>query len=190
MKYKGIGDMRVVAGKHRGLVLNTFDADNIRPTTDRVRENIFNKIQFDVQDCVVLDLFCGTGAISIEFLSRGACKVISVDNNENSIKLIKSNFLKAKEGLNLIKSDYKQAIRTLEGKDKFDFIFIDPPYNTNLGEDALREIAKSSLMADDCMIIYEHLANKKFNLPDNLEVVDYKKYGTVAVTFIKEKIDG
>ena len=83
--------MRIVAGKHRGLLLFTFDADNIRPTTDRVRENIFNKIQFGIVGSSVLDLFCGTGAVSLEFLSRGAGQVVSVDNNRSSVSLIKNN---------------------------------------------------------------------------------------------------
>ena len=86
--------MRIVAGKHRGLTLYEFDADNVRPTTDRVRENIFNKIQFGVSGSCVLDLFAGTGAVSLEFLSRGALEVISVDNNKNSSSLIKKNFSK------------------------------------------------------------------------------------------------
>ena len=116
--------MRIVAGKHRGLVLEEFDADNIRPTTDRVRENIFNKIQFDVADSYVLDLFCGTGAVSLEFLSRNAKSVISVDNNSNSIKLIEKNFAKAKEKPNLISKDFKVAqqlgISALEYKELTD----------------------------------------------------------------------
>ena len=93
--------MRIVAGTLKGLKLNEFEADNIRPTIDRVREAVFNKIQFQVKGANVLDLFCGTGAVSLEFLSRGA-SVTSVDNNKNSIKLIKQNFAKAKLTPNLI----------------------------------------------------------------------------------------
>ena len=85
--------MRIIAGKHKGLQLNTFDYDNIRPTIDRVRENIFNIIQFKVLGSSVLDLFGGTGAISLEFVSRGAKKVFTCDNNKDSISLIKKNLL-------------------------------------------------------------------------------------------------
>ena len=88
--------MRIIAGSLRGLVLKTFDADNIRPTLDRAREGIFNKIQFGIRDSYVLDLFGGTGAISLEFISRGASKVLTCDNNTNSINLINQNFKKAK----------------------------------------------------------------------------------------------
>ena len=86
--------MRIIAGKHKGLQLNTFDYQNIRPTIDRIRENIFNIIQFQIADSVVLDLFGGTGAISLEFVSRGAGKVITCDNNKDSIDLIRKNFLR------------------------------------------------------------------------------------------------
>lgn len=180
--------MRIVAGKHRGLSLEEFDADNIRPTTDRVRENIFNKIQFDIPDSSVLDLFCGTGAVSLEFLSRNASKVISVDNNKNSIKLIEKNFTKAKEKPNLIKADYKDALKQLSNE-KFDFVFLDPPYHTNYGEDALNIISNMSILNDSAIIIYEHLAETEFSCPANLEIYDYKKYGTIAVSFIRIKND-
>lgn len=177
--------MRIVAGKHKGLNLEEFDADNIRPTTDRVRENIFNKIQFDIPDSTVLDLFCGTGAVSLEFLSRNASKVISVDNNNNSIKLIERNFAKAKEKPNLIKADYKVALSQLSNE-KFDFIFLDPPYHSNFGNDALSIIANSSILAENGIIIYEHLVDTQFDCPRDFEIFDYKKYGTIAVSFIRK----
>lgn len=180
--------MRIIAGKHKGLVLETFDVDNIRPTTDRVRENIFNKIQFDISGSSVLDLFCGTGAISLEFLSRNAKEVISVDNNSNSFKVINNNFAKAKEKLNLIKNDFKVALKQLENK-RFDFIFLDPPYHTNFGQEALNILSENGILESDGVIIYEHLASTIFTVPDTFEVFDYKKYGTVAVTFIRWKND-
>lgn len=179
--------MRIVAGKHRGLVLKTFDFDNVRPTLDRVREAIFNKIQFDIMDCCVLDLFCGTGAVSLEFLSRGAGKVVSVDNNKNSISIIKENFKKAKESLNLINDDYVTALKSI--KESFDFIFIDPPYLTDYAEIAMKLIVENKTLKDSGLIIYEHLSDKQFLIPHQLEVVDSKKYGTVVVTYIRWKND-
>ena len=180
--------MRIVAGKHRGLHLEEFDADNVRPTTDRVRENIFNKIQFDIPDSSVLDLFAGTGAVSIEFLSRNAQKVVSVDNNTNSIKVIEKNFAKAKEKPNLIKADFKDALNRLKD-DTFDFIFLDPPYHSTFGQESLDIISKLSILDEDGVVIYEHLVDTKFECPSNMEIFDYKKYGTVAVSFIRWKND-
>lgn len=176
--------MRIIAGKHRGLNLNTFDIDNIRPTIDRVRENIFNKIQFGVVDSCVLDLFGGTGAVSLEFLSRGAREVITVDNNRKSIELIKKNFNKAKEALHLLEKDFKDALNVLKGK-KFDFIFLDPPYAENYGEEAIKLIGEYKLLAEDGLIVYEHLEGKQFSIPSNLELIDSKKYGTVYVSYIR-----
>lgn len=175
--------MRIVAGKHRGLVLNTFDAENIRPTIDRVRENIFNKIQFGISGSRVLDLFAGTGAVSLEFLSRGAEEVIVCDNNRNSINLIKKNFEKAKEKLNLLEKDFEEALRYLKGK-QFDYIFLDPPYAEDYGEQALKIIAEYKMLADDGLIVYEHLEGKEFVIPSNMKLVDCKRYGTVYVSYI------
>lgn len=180
--------MRVIAGKYRGVVLNSFDADNIRPTADRVREGIFNKIQFFVQDAEVLDLFGGTGAISIEFLSRGAKSVTTVDNNKNSVSLINKNFAKIKQSPNLIVSDYDNALKVLKNK-KFDIIFIDPPFATNYGENSLSIISELNIIKSDGLIIYEHDKNKKFVVPKDFEIIDEKKYGTIIVSYIKVKND-
>ncbi len=180
--------MRIVAGKHRGLNLEEFDAENIRPTTDRVRENIFNKIQFGIPDSTVLDLFAGTGAVSLEFLSRNARRVVSVDNNTNSVKLITKNFAKAKEKLELIKSDFKDAFKQLKNN-KFDFIFLDPPYHLDYGSEVLDLIARTSILDEDGIIIYEHLVDTQFDCPSIFEVYDYKKYGTIAVSFIRRRDD-
>lgn len=177
--------MRIVAGKYRGTSLFTFEADNIRPTVDRVRENIFNKIQFDIVGARVLDLFGGTGAISLEFLSRGAGEVIICDNNPKSIDLIKKNYAKIGVKPNLKRGDYLSTLKSLSGK--FDFIFLDPPYATNYAEKALFMIEELSLLEDDGIIIYEHLQGKEFALPDDFEICDEKKYGTVVVTYIRKK---
>ncbi|MBQ7351908.1 MAG: 16S rRNA (guanine(966)-N(2))-methyltransferase RsmD [Clostridia bacterium] len=180
--------MRIVAGKHRGMQLYTFDADNIRPTTDRVRENIFNKLQFGIQNSSVLDLFCGTGAVSLEFLSRGAREVVSVDNNKASISLIKQNFKKAKETPNLVEKDYIQALNTLKNN-AFDYIFLDPPYATDFGDKALKIIAEFDILAQDGLIIYEHLVDKNFSIPNGYELLDAKKYGTIVVSYIGRRND-
>lgn len=177
--------MRIVAGKYRGTNLLTFEADNIRPTVDRVRENIFNKIQFDIVGARVLDLFGGTGAISLEFLSRGASEVIICDNNPKSIDLIKKNYAKIGVKPNLKMGDYISTLKSLSGR--FDFIFLDPPYATDYAEKALFMIDELNLLEGDGIIIYEHLQGKEFALPESLDIYDEKKYGTVVVTYIRKK---
>ncbi|MBE5738468.1 MAG: 16S rRNA (guanine(966)-N(2))-methyltransferase RsmD [Clostridiales bacterium] len=178
--------MRIIAGKYRGISLLTFEADNIRPTVDRVRENIFNKIQFNIPGAKVLDLFGGTGAISLEFLSRGADEVIICDNNSKSIDLIKKNYAKVSITPNLINSDYTRALALNKGK-QFDIIFLDPPYDTDFGEKSLSLIEEYLLLDDEGIIIYEHLMGKIFKIPSSLEIFDERKYGTVVVTFMRKK---
>lgn len=182
--------MRVVAGKYRGISLNEIKSDNIRPTTDKVKEAIFSKIQFDIKDSIFLDLFAGTGGMGIEALSRGAKDVYFADNNENSIKLIKSNFAKIKLlNYNLFHLNFIKTLELLKSKNlKFDFIFLDPPYNENYGEKSIRRIHEFGLLQEDGIVIYEHLREKEFSLPDDYEVFDLKHYGTISVSFIR-KID-
>ena len=159
--------MRIVAGEYRGLKLNEFEYDNIRPTIDRVREAIFNKIQFKVMNSTVLDLFGGTGAVSLEFVSRGA-NVITVDNNPGSVKLIKQNFAKAKITPQLLEMDYMKALQKLHSENQvFDIIFLDPPFATNYADIALQFIASKNLLQEDGVIIYEHVFDKSISLPEN-----------------------
>lgn len=175
--------MRIIAGKHKGLQLNTFDYGNIRPTIDRVRENVFNIIQFKVAGSRVLDLFGGTGAVSLEFVSRGAGKVIICDNNKDSISLINKNFSKAKETPNLLIGDYLSVLTKLKDN-KFDIIYLDPPFETDYGEKALDYIVKNNLLEDDGVIIFEHLASNKVGIPCGLELKNERKYGTIEVSLI------
>lgn len=177
--------MRIIAGKHKGLNLNTFDAENIRPTADRVREAIFSKIQFDIKDASVLDLFGGTGAIGIEFLSRGAKEVVVCDNNAKSINLIKQNYAKAKETPNLLTKDYLEALSSLQGK-KFDIIFLDPPFATDFGEKSIEKILEYRLLDSNGIIVFEHGIEKEYTT-DKFDIIDNKKYGTIMVTFLKVK---
>lgn len=177
--------MRIVAGKHKGLKLSDFDFDNIRPTIDRVRENIFNKIQFNVPNANVLDLFGGTGAVSLEFVSRGAKKVTTCDSDNRSIRLIKENFARAHETPNLIIGDYLNCLSKLKSE-KFDIVFLDPPFATDYAFKAMEYIIKNNMCNDNCIIIYEHPVDKLIDiLPSQLHIVDTKKYGTISVTFLE-----
>ena len=180
--------MRIIAGKLKGLVLNTFDAENIRPTLDRAREGIFNKIQFVISGSNVLDLFGGTGAVSLEFLSRGASNVITCDNNKKSIELISQNFKKAKLTPNLKIGDYLDALNSL-ANEKFDIIFLDPPFVTDFGEKAIDIIINNNNLNRDGIIIFEHSSEKVVKYPENIDVIDGKKYGYIMVDFLRLKDD-
>ncbi len=184
--------MRIVAGKYKGVVLNTFDYDNIRPTTDKVREAVFSKIQFNIVDSSWLDLFGGTGAVGLEALSRRAKEVVVVDDNQDSISLITKNYQKCRIQPNLIKKGYIKALTQLKNENKkFDYIYLDPPFNTNYGLDAVKFIDKFDLLANDGVIIYEHLRETIINNElYNFEIMDTKNYGTIAVTYLVRKKGG
>lgn len=176
--------MRIIAGKHRGMVLKTFEAENIRPTLDRAREGIFNKIQFQIAGARVLDLFGGTGAISLEFLSRGADEVITCDNNPKSIAVIRENFLKAKENPNLIKGDYLECLGTLKNQ-RFDIIFLDPPFASDFGLNAIIYICNNNMLQPNGMIIYEHSSTQEIDYPSQVNLESSKKYGAITVDYLR-----
>ena len=117
--------MRIISGKYRGKKLKEFELDSTRPTTDRVKESIFNLIQFEVVDAVVLDLFSGTGALGVEAISRGAKKTYLVDSNKQAISIIKENLKNMTEDFVVENKDYLEFLSTT--KEKFDVVLLDPP---------------------------------------------------------------
>lgn len=180
--------MRIIAGKFKGLSLYSFNEDNIRPTPDKVRQAIFNTIQFDIAGSSFLDLFAGTGGVSLEAISRGAGYVATVEKDKRSLQLIKKNFNKANASCNLFALDFAKAIKNFssDGR-KFDFIYLDPPFNTPLMERAINDICKHDILKDDGLIICEHEQSSEFTIPERLKIVNDKKYGSVAVTYLRKK---
>lgn len=181
--------MRIIAGKHKGLNLKTFDFEGTRPTSDKVREAVFSKIQFNIIGSSCLDLFGGTGAITLELLSRGAESVVVCDNNIKSISLIKENVHKAKENPTILKMDYKKALEKLSEENmSFDIIFLDPPYKSGFGNKSIRYIYDNNLLSNDGILIYECDKGTIVDSAD-FEIYDEKVYGTIKVVFMKKKLD-
>lgn len=181
--------MRVISGKVRGLKLNAPKNDDVRPTTDRVKESLFNMINSYMMDSDILDLFAGTGSLGIECLSRGANKCVFVDKSKESINIVKSNIKKARvENESIVLNlDFKSAISSLAlKKEKFDVIFMDPPYYKNMFSDALLAVDEKELLKEDGIIVVEHDTVDKF--PDNMGRLyksREKKYGNTTITFYK-----
>ena len=181
----GLG-VRVISGSARGLKLNTPGDDRVRPTTDRVKESMFNIIQDWVYDSQVLDLFAGSGALGIEALSRGASQAVFCDNSLDSIKIIKSNIEKARvvDRSQIVSGDFKRCLRDMEAKNQsFDMIFVDPPYYEGLFEEVLDTIRSCKILKKDGIVIVEHDAKRPIGQVEGLEVYKEKKYGITMLTF-------
>lgn len=181
----GLG-VRVISGSARGLKLNTPGDDRVRPTTDRVKESMFNIIQDWVYDSQVLDLFAGSGALGIEALSRGASQAVFCDNSLDSIKIIKSNIEKARvvDRSQIVSGDFKRCLRDMEAKNQsFDMIFVDPPYYKGLFEEVLDTIRSCKILKKDGIVIVEHDAKKPIGQVEGLGVYKEKKYGITMLTF-------
>ncbi len=181
----GLG-VRVISGSARGLKLNTPGDDRVRPTTDRVKESMFNIVQDWVYDSQVLDLFAGSGALGIEALSRGASQAVFCDNSLDSIKIIKSNIEKARvvDRSKIVSGDYKRCLRDMEAKNQsFDMIFVDPPYYEGLFEEVLDTIRSCKILKKDGIVIVEHDAKRPIGQVEGLEVYKEKKYGITMLTF-------
>ncbi|MBE7082108.1 MAG: 16S rRNA (guanine(966)-N(2))-methyltransferase RsmD [Clostridiales bacterium] len=175
--------MRVISGKYKGKVLKSPSSDNIRPTGDKVKQALFTKLQFFVNDSVVLDLFAGSGALGIEALSRGAKKVFFVDKDARSIKLLKEN-LKGLDGEHkVISCDYLKALDLVD--QQCDLIILDPPYASGVYDGALQKIYDLNLLNDEGIIVCEHPNSLQINTP--FEVFDAKRYGTVTLTYMQHK---
>ncbi len=171
--------MRIISGKYRGKKLKEFDITTTRPTLDSVKENIFNLIQFDVMDSIVLDLFSGTGALGIEAISRGAKFTYLVDNNPKAIKLIQDN-LKTIEGEYVVKNcDALEFLKSYN--QKYDIILLDPPFQTDLGLQAIDYIIKNNLLNDNGIIVFETSKDKDFDFLYLGYTIVRKVYGSVAV---------
>lgn len=177
--------MRVTTGIYRGRKLKENKYDHIRPTADVVKQAIFNKLAFEIQDASVLDLFCGTGALGIEAISRGAGNVIFADKDNRSIALTKQNLqnLGVKENYNVITGDYKNVIKMLSGQ-KFDIIILDPPYQSGVYEDTIKKIYDEKLLSDHGVIVCEHAQKDDFDFSP-FNIVDEKVYGIKKVTYLK-----
>ena len=149
--------MKIISGIYKGRNILGFDIAGTRPTQDRVKENLFNIINFDLQNKMVLDLFSGSGNLGIEALSRGAKYAYLVDNNPKAIDIIKKNINNLDiSNIKVIKKDYKQALKYLKDNDiKLDIIFLDPPYKTNYIEESIKLIDEYNLLNKDGLIICE-----------------------------------
>ena len=181
--------MRVISGKCRGTHLVAPEGMETRPTTDRIKETLFNMIAFDIPECHFLDLFSGSGAIGIESLSRGAKYAVFVDQGNKALACIKENLEKTrlKESAEVLACTAQEAIHTLSLRKKsFDIIFMDPPYALEGVDNILKSIVESDLLLDEGYIILERSTKTIVKLPQSFLLCKEKQYKTTTLSFIKK----
>ena len=175
--------MRVITGTARGRRLKEPADMEQRPTTDKVKESLFNIIQFDIAGRQVLDLFAGTGQLGIEALSRGAQHATFVDCSNKAVALVKENLRRTglEAQASVLRGDWKEALRRSE--EKYDVIFLDPPYDTELLKNALRQIADIDILSGNGIIACESRADAVLpQLDAPYEQVSQHKYGKIMLT--------
>ncbi len=155
--------MRIIAGKYRGHQLVAFKADHIRPTTDRVKETLFNKLQFDIGDAKVADLFCGTGNLGIEALSREASFCTFVEKNPKSLTITRQNLEKLKVpagSYKIVNMDVISFLKAYTGE-TFDIIFADPPFTEKMAHDVMEAASISAAFGPNTQLAIESQAKER-----------------------------
>jgi 16S rRNA (guanine(966)-N(2))-methyltransferase RsmD/pantetheine-phosphate adenylyltransferase len=178
--------MRVISGKYKGRKLNSFEGDAIRPTSDRAKEAIFSVLQFEIQNKKFYDAFCGSGAMGIEALSRGAKEVVFTDCAIQSCNLTKKNLKLLEENQRVINSDCLAFLKSTS--EKFDIVFLDPPYKSKDGIKALEIIAKRDLLTENGVAIIES-GNAVNEHIEGLFIEKIKKYGIANFSFYRKLND-
>lgn len=175
--------MRIISGKYRGMVLSQFGGKEIRPTADRVKESLFNILSGEIAGAAVLDLFCGSGNLGIECLSRGAARVHFNDISKDSIAVLKKNLARLKdESFAVTVKDYALC---LSGANGFDLVFIDPPYATDFGVNSLKIIAEGNTLSRGGIAVFERDRVFEGEI-EGLEKYDERKYGKTYLTFFRK----
>ena len=184
--------MRIVGGIHRGRPIKAPEGLDVRPTSDRVRQALFNVLEHGslaingnpVVDAIVLDAFSGTGALAIEALSRGAASAICMDSNQKVIEQIQENAVSLSE-ISRIKLVLADATKPPRATTSANLIFMDPPYGLELPKLALTALLAANWIAKDAIVVVETGSNETVNSIDGFIICDQRKYGRTALTFLR-----
>lgn len=179
--------MRVITGSARGKKLEAPIGLNTRPTTDRVKESVFNIIQSRLPANNILDLFAGSGAMGIEALSRGSKHAVFVDCDKSAISVINHNLegTRLSDKANVINSSANDYLNIC--KEKFDIIFLDPPYNRDFLNNIVFKIVSDSILDDDGIIVVEsELGGEEITL-DSVECIKSAKYGKTVISILRKR---
>lgn len=184
--------MRIITGRARGKKLISPDGYEVtRPTLDRVKQSIFNIIQNHItRESIVLDLFAGTGSLGLEAVSRGAKRTYLCDRNDVTFSYLEQNIknLGFSNDAFAIKGEFDANLRRFKDKEKFDLIFVDPPYNTDYICRSINLIDELGLLKRGGLIVTKIATSEsKFIESKNINLTDYRKYGNTTVCFYKYK---
>lgn len=177
--------MRIITGEARGARLETLDGLDTRPTAERVKESVFSMLQFELENRRVLDLFAGSGQLGLEALSRGASSCTFVEKSIEAMDIVKKNARKTGlwDRCKILNSDYKDFIRGAKNGDKFDIVFLDPPYSMKIIPDILRLLVSGGLLNKNAKIICESEDDIAYSC-EGLTTVKHNKYGRVYITVL------
>ncbi|MDF2676073.1 MAG: rsmD [Bacillota bacterium] len=181
--------MRIISGINKGKKLFAPEGMSVRPTSDKIKESLFNILGFIDEESVVLDLFAGSGNVGIEFIARGAKQCYFVDSSHNSLSFVKKNLAlcQFENKSKVIQSDYGKAIENLSNMNlKFDYIFADPPYALNCSAKIAKLIFENNLLADDGMLIIESDKSEKIFEEEFESIIKYKEkiYGRTRISIM------
>ena len=179
--------MRVIAGTARSLPLKTSEGKDTRPTTDRIKDTLFNMLQSHIPGCVFVDLFSGSGGIGIEALSRGAKSAYFVESDRNATKNIRDNlaFTRLADRAVVLQEDARRAFYKI--KEVPDIVFMDPPYNSGLEQEILEVLAKSGQITEETMIVVEASLKTDFSYVERwgFQIIKEKCYKTNKHMFMR-----
>lgn len=182
--------MRVISGKLKGKKLFSVKGQNLRPTSDRVKEAIFDILQDQIRGQKVLDLFAGTGALGIEALSRGAGGAVFVEGSPQSLVALRRNIevCGLQEQVEVLAREAQTGIKILEARgESFELIFLDPPYRRGLARRVLQALSKSSIVSPGTLIVAEHSLSEELDSIPSWQRVDLRRYRRTQVSFFNLK---
>lgn len=189
--------MRITGGKYKGFALASPKNNHIRPTADRVRESLFNILShhpaLDLEDAVVLDLFCGSGTLGLEAISRGASSCIFVDNSNTSLQLCRQNAAKLKltDSVRFLKHNVTQRWpENFTPESKVSLVFADPPYGLDLAVPAITRLVNADLLAENTLLVIEMSAKQpeSEDIP-HFKIIDQRKYGDTILRLYQPSVN-
>ena len=182
------GSCRIIGGRWRGRKIKFDDAEGLRPTTDRIRETVFNWLQPYIHQSRCLDVFAGSGVLGFEALSRGAQEVVFIEQNSKTVKSLEQNIsMLDADNVRIFHQDALSWLQSAKSDHRFDLVFLDPPFHAELLAKACAVLNSSGCLAEDAIIYVEHNIDTDIELPENWSALKEKKAGQVAYKLFEHR---